>query len=129
MKRAGFLALALFMPVAPALASAPVVFFDWDSARISPQAAAILDSIALQAKREGFVIVRVTGGADRSGSAALNRTLSIRRAEAVRDYLAGRGMPRERMEVVGHGETKPLVETADGVHEPQNRYVIVEFGT
>jgi outer membrane protein OmpA-like peptidoglycan-associated protein len=105
-----------------------MVFFDWDSAAISAQAAAILDSIALQVKAENFKVARLRGSADRSGSARLNRALSCRRAEAVMRYLADRGVAVGSAEIVCAGESAPLVETPDGVHEPQNRYVLIEFG-
>jgi OOP family OmpA-OmpF porin len=122
---AGF---ALFLAAAPAAASVPMVFFAWDSAEIAPHAAAILDSVVAEARRGGFAVVRLEGMADRSGSETYNRRLSLRRAEAVRAFLAARGLPRDRMEVVGWGETRSLVGTDDGVREPLNRNVLVVYG-
>ncbi|HWH16856.1 MAG TPA: OmpA family protein, partial [Allosphingosinicella sp.] len=65
---------------------------------------------------------------DRSGSASYNVGLSQRRADAVRSYLAGRGVPNGAMATEAFGESRPLVETADGVREPQNRRVEITFG-
>ena len=47
--------------------------------------------------------------------------------EAVRDYLVSRGVPTRLIGVLGYGEAQPLVETADGVVEPQNRYAMILF--
>ena len=47
--------------------------------------------------------------------------LSLRRANAVKDQLVREGIPATQIVVVGKGESQPLVPTADGVREPQNR--------
>jgi outer membrane protein OmpA-like peptidoglycan-associated protein len=65
----------------------------------------------------------VTGHADRSGSDAYNMALSLRRANAVKDQLVREGIAANQIVVVGRGESQPLVPTADGVREPQNRRV------
>jgi len=67
--------------------------------------------------------IGVTGHADRSGSDAYNMALSLRRANAVKDQLVREGIPASAITVVGRGESQPLVQTADGVREPQNRRV------
>jgi outer membrane protein OmpA-like peptidoglycan-associated protein len=54
--------------------------------------------------------------------------LSQRRADSVRSYLAGRGIPDGSIATEAFGESRPLVETADGVREPQNRRVEITFG-
>jgi outer membrane protein OmpA-like peptidoglycan-associated protein len=70
----------------------------------------------------------LAGHADRSGPADYNVGLSQRRANNVRSYLAGHGIPDGVMTTQAFGESRPLVETADGVREPQNRRVEVTFG-
>ena len=49
--------------------------------------------------------------------------LSLRRANAVKDALVREGVPATGIAVIGRGESQPLVQTADGVREPQNRRV------
>jgi outer membrane protein OmpA-like peptidoglycan-associated protein len=49
--------------------------------------------------------------------------LSLRRANAVKGALVQNGVPATAISVVGKGESQPLVQTADGVREPQNRRV------
>ena len=56
----------------------------------------------------------------------LNRTLSERRAIAVRNYLEARyGVSPNRLEAVGFGDKQLLVDTAPQVNEPRNRRVQV----
>jgi outer membrane protein OmpA-like peptidoglycan-associated protein len=104
------------------------VFFDWDRSDITPQAAAILDNAAAAYQQTGQAQVMLAGHADRSGSAQYNVGLSQRRADSVRQYLAGRGVPDTAVATEAFGEGRPLVETADGVREPQNRRVEITFG-
>jgi hypothetical protein len=47
--------------------------------------------------------------------------LSLRRANAVKDALVRDGVPAPAILVIGKSETRPLVQTADGVREPQRR--------
>jgi OOP family OmpA-OmpF porin len=63
----------------------------------------------------------VTGHTDLSGSVAYNQRLSERRAEAVRQALVREGLTAGAISTIGRGKTQPLVPTADGVREPQNR--------
>jgi outer membrane protein OmpA-like peptidoglycan-associated protein len=105
-----------------------IVFFDWDKSDITPQAAAILDNAAAAYQQTGQANVVLAGHADRSGSDQYNVGLSQRRADAVKDYLAGHGVPDSAMSTEAYGESRPLVETADGVREPQNRRVEITFG-
>jgi outer membrane protein OmpA-like peptidoglycan-associated protein/opacity protein-like surface antigen len=105
-----------------------IVFFDWDKDEITPAAAAILDNAAAAYQQTGRASVTLAGHADRSGAADYNVGLSQRRANNVRSYLAGRGVPDGSISTEAFGESRPLVETADGVREPQNRRVEITFG-
>jgi len=97
-----------------------IVFFDWDSAAITPPAAAILDNAARFYRELRNCAIVITGHTDRSGSETYNALLSRRRAESVGAYLRRRGLTAE-IRFEPFGEARPLVETPDGVHEPQNR--------
>jgi outer membrane protein OmpA-like peptidoglycan-associated protein len=115
-------------PPPPCVAGPFMVFFDWDRDEITPQASAILDNAASAYQTCGQAQVMIAGHADRSGSDQYNVGLSQRRAANVRSYLAGRGIPDGVMTTEAFGESRPLVETADGVREPQNRRVEITFG-
>ena len=114
--------------VAPAPIPGPfIVFFDWDRSDITPEAASILDNAAAAYQQTGSANVTLAGNADKSGSDQYNVGLSQRRADAVRSYMVGRGIPDGTISTEAFGEGRPLVETADGVREPQNRRVEINF--
>jgi OmpA-OmpF porin, OOP family len=112
-------------PPAPAAPSAPsfMVFFDWDRSDLSAQAMSTIRQVAQAYKQRGSARVTATGHTDRSGPDDYNMALSLRRANAVKDALVREGVPATAISVVGRGESQPLVQTADGVREPQNRRV------
>jgi outer membrane protein OmpA-like peptidoglycan-associated protein len=112
-------------PPAPTSPQAPsfMVFFDWDRSDISPQALNTIRQVAQAYKTKGSARVTATGHTDKSGPDDYNMALSLRRANSVKDALVREGVPATAISVIGRGETQPLVQTADGVREPQNRRV------
>lgn len=100
-----------------------LVFFDWDKADITADARAIITAAAANAKTMTVTRIETTGHADRSGTDAYNLRLSKRRADAVKAELARLGIPSKEIVVRWKGEREPLVQTPDGVREPQNRRV------
>src|SRR4051812_6365128 len=123
--RFGAPATAAAPPPAPPAAAAPsfMVFFDWDRSDLSAQALNTIRQAAGQFKTRGNARITATGHADRSGPDNYNMALSLRRANAVKDALGREGVPATAISVLGRGESQPLVQTADGVREPQNRRV------
>lgn len=113
------------MPVAaaPAPARTYLVFFDWDRADLTDRARQIIADAATNARTVSSTRIEVSGHADRTGGAAYNQRLSERRAEAVAQELTRRGIARNEITVQGFGFDRPLVPTAMGVREPQNRRV------
>jgi OOP family OmpA-OmpF porin len=105
------------------------VFFDWDSAEVTAGASEVLRQAAENAKESRLTVVRIVGHADRSGPVGYNKTLSERRANAVAQELGRHGLSTNDVAIYGQGETEPLVETGDGVREPQNRRVRVIMGS
>jgi outer membrane protein OmpA-like peptidoglycan-associated protein len=111
-------------PAAPSVAPPSfMVFFDWDRANISDQALATIRQAAQAFKTKGNARITATGHTDTSGPESYNMALSLRRANAVKDALVREGVPATAITVVGRGESQPLVQTGDGVREPQNRRV------
>ena len=100
-----------------------LVFFDFDSSKLTPEATSIVASAATDALRGESTRIGVTGHTDRSGTDAYNQALSVRRADTVRRQLVADGVDDTLIAVRGVGEADPLVPTADGVREPQNRRV------
>jgi len=110
---------------APAPAAPPsfMVFFDWDRSNLSQQALNTIKQAADAYKTKGNARITATGHTDTSGPEAYNMALSLRRANTVKDALVRDGVPATAIAVVGRGEQGLLVQTGDGVREPQNRRV------
>jgi OOP family OmpA-OmpF porin len=118
-------------PVKPTVVCTPgpyIVFFDWDKSDITPEAAGILDNAISNYQNCGNASVMLAGHADRSGSASYNVGLSQRRADSVKAYMTGHGIPAGVIGTEAFGESQPRVATADGVRELQNRRVEVTYG-
>ncbi|WP_372622973.1 OmpA family protein [Falsiroseomonas sp.] len=109
--------------VAPAPARTYLVFFDFDRADLTDRARQIIAEAAQNSTRVQTTRIEVAGHADRAGNPQYNQRLSERRAMAVAQELERRGIPRQAMVIQAFGESRPLVPTADGVREPQNRRV------
>jgi OmpA-OmpF porin, OOP family len=120
----------------PARAHAPArapsvslnVDFATGSAVLTPQAMQALDALGgvLGNPNLAAYHFRIEGHTDTVGSAALNKTLSERRAEAVVDYLTSKyNVSPSRLQAVGMGEQGLLVRTPDQTPEPRNRRVLV----
>jgi OOP family OmpA-OmpF porin len=87
-----------------------VDLFDFNKATVTEAARARIDSEIL-AKLSGFSsikVVIVSGHTDRLGSQAYNQKLSEKRAEAVKDYLASKGVDAGKIQATGFGKTSPV---------------------
>ncbi len=85
------------------------LLFPTNSAELSPAAKPKLDELAavLRAKPEANDVI-AKGFTDDTGDAAFNMALSQRRAQAVSDYLASQGVPKDRIMTRGLGEANPI---------------------
>ncbi len=108
---------------APAPARSYLVFFDWDKASLTDRARQIIAEAAQNSTRVQVTQIQVAGHADRTGPEAYNMALSRRRADNVAAELVRLGVPKNVITIQAFGDTKPLVPTAAGVREPQNRRV------
>jgi OOP family OmpA-OmpF porin len=110
-------------PPAPQEARTYLVFFDWDRADLSARARQIVAEAAAASTKTQTTTIEVNGYTDLSGTAAYNQRLSVRRAQSVEAELVRDGVNRSEISIHGYGESNPLVPTAKGVREPQNRRV------
>jgi OmpA-OmpF porin, OOP family len=130
-------ACAMLPPPPPPVTAAPppqppppvyLVFFDWNSAVVTPNGSEVI-KLAANAFRAGApVTLQVTGFTDTSGSADYNQRLSVRRANAAAAVLVQDGVPQNALMVSGRGQNDLRVPTPDGVREPQNRRVEIVAG-
>jgi flagellar motor protein MotB len=103
------------------------VLFAFNRATIRSQAARVLGEIAGSLRRRAANrSIRVDGHTDAVGSAAYNRRLSLRRAQAVRRWLVTRGrISASRIAVRGYGERRPVAANASASGRKRNRRVVV----
>ncbi len=92
------------------------VLFDFDKYNIKPQFFNLLDEVASIFHQNPDLRVIVEGHTDNIGTAKYNMKLSIRRANAVRDYLVKKGVAKDKMKVEGFGFSRPVAtnETDEG---------------
>ncbi len=108
---------------APVPSRTYLVFFDWDRADLTDRARQIVAEAAQASTRVQTTRIEVQGNADRSGTPVYNQKLSLRRAQTVAAELVRHGIQRSEIVIQAFGDTRPLVPTAPGVREPQNRRV------
>jgi outer membrane protein OmpA-like peptidoglycan-associated protein len=105
-----------------------VVHFDFDTADLQTDSAAVLDKLAAVLKAHPEVVrVRIDGHTDTQGPEGYNLQLSKRRAKAVVDALVQRGIQRSRLDSKGFGESSPVVPDVDADAHAVNRRVEVRI--
>lgn len=107
-----------------ATAGSDRVLFAFDSYDLDERARSILDAQAAWLARNGQVRVTIEGHADERGTREYNLALGERRALAVRDYLAARGISATRMNTISYGKERPAVEGSDEEAWSQNRRAV-----
>ncbi|MFV0565260.1 MAG: OmpA family protein [Flavobacteriaceae bacterium] len=83
------------------------IYFDYDSAKIDNNAQVILDGLANALQGNNSYNVQIDGNADSIGSDSYNKSLSSKRAEAVKQYLVSKGLSNSAISTMGLGEDKP----------------------
>ena len=104
------------------------VFFESDSSELTPQARATLEKQAQWLRQYGNYAFTIEGHADERGTREYNIALGARRAQAVRDYLAARGIPASRMRTVSYGKERPVAVCNDISCWSQNHRAVTVLG-
>ncbi|MBB5660509.1 peptidoglycan-associated lipoprotein Pal [Brevundimonas halotolerans] len=97
------------------------VYFDLDSYQLRADAYPQLDAQAAWLRRYPEITVRIEGNADERGTREYNLALGARRAEAVRTYLIGRGIPASRIDTISFGKERPIAQGSNEAAFAQNR--------
>lgn len=98
-----------------------MVFFDYDQASIRADAQATLDAKVAVLREDGTVTLRIVGHADERGSTEYNLALGMRRAQSIKDYMAGYGIAATRLDIQSMGEERPLVRASNEEAWGRNR--------
>ena len=100
--------------------------FEFDSSVIDTIASgAELDALAEFMTENPNIIIEISGYTDNTGDATHNKTLSLERAEAVKNAMIERGIEAYRMVATGYGESRPLVPNDSEKNKALNRRVEV----
>jgi OOP family OmpA-OmpF porin len=99
------------------------VNFEYNKAKMEPNARTILDQVAVELKRYPDVSVEVDGYTDSRGTPMYNQRLSERRAAAVQQYLVSSGVAVERVTAKGFGLNNPVADNATEEGRALNRRV------
>jgi peptidoglycan-associated lipoprotein len=104
----------------------PVIYFAYDSDVLVPSETANLDKIAAYLNNHPSLGLVIEGHCDSRGTDEYNRALGERRANAIRAYLAGRGVADAKMKTVSYGKDKPAVDgSGEGIWRQNRRGVPV----
>lgn len=119
-------------PVVPVIISEKVTFaadafFDFDKAVLKPEGKAKLDEVVTKLNSINLEVIIAVGHTDSVGSDTYNEKLSVRRAEAVKAYLVGKGIEKNRVYTEGKGKKQPVAENKTAAGRAKNRRVEIEF--
>ena len=99
------------------------ILFDFGQATIKPESTPTLNEVVDMMEDHGDLRLRIEGHTDNVGSDDANRTLSERRAAAVRQYLIARGVDDGRLTTAGLGEERPRSSNDTDEGRAENRRV------
>ena len=100
-----------------------IIYFEYDSAKLTSESIAILETHGNFIAGNGEVKVRLEGHGDERGSREYNIALGDRRAQSVRRVLLFQGASSDQVETVSYGEEKPMDLGHDDAAWSMNRRV------
>ena len=119
------------VPVPPAPVSEKVTFaadafFDFDKSVLKPEAKAKLDDLVSKTGGINLEVIIAVGHTDSVGTDAYNQKLSVQRSEAVKAYLVGKNVEKNRVYTEGKGEKQPVADNKTTEGRAKNRRVDIE---
>jgi outer membrane protein OmpA-like peptidoglycan-associated protein len=107
-------------------ATAPAaLLFGFDSSALATGATDALDQLLSLVHAHAETTFTVAGYTDSIGSPAYNQQLSVRRAQAVANWLESHGVPLDQLIVVGNGASDPIASNATSAGRADNRRVVL----
>jgi OOP family OmpA-OmpF porin len=113
-------------PTSEKVTFAADAFFDFDKAVLKPEGRAKLDDLVSKMTGINLEVVIAVGHTDAVGSDSYNQKLSIRRADAVKNYLTTKGIEKNRVYTEGKGEKQPVADNKTREGRAKNRRVEIE---
>ena len=90
------------------------IYFEFDKANITNQAAFELDKLVSIMKKYPKMIIRAESHTDSRGPASYNKLLSERRAKSTAQYVISKGIDENRISGFGMGEEDPKIDCSSG---------------
>lgn len=104
----------------------PKIYFSYDKDSLGTSEQRKLDQVANYLNSNAGIYLIIEGHCDERGSLEYNRALGERRALSVKDYLATKGVPSERLRTISYGEEKPaLGGTGEAVFSKNRRAELI----
>ncbi|WP_286233807.1 OmpA family protein [Thalassotalea sediminis] len=103
------------------------ITFATNQSYISTGFHATLNDVAKVLRKYEKTLLSIEGHTDSTGSHQYNQTLSLQRAQSVKDYLIQRNIVNNRLKVTGYGEGKPLVNNNSAQNRALNRRVEIQI--
>ncbi|TGK08842.1 OmpA family protein [Leptospira fletcheri] len=112
--------------IAKGVESSPVRF-EKNSISVTSSSRKTLDHLSRLLKRKPELKITLTGHTSNEGSEEANRKVSLLRAEMVRDYLLGNGVPAQRISIQAKGATEPVADNSSEAGRHENRRVEIRI--
>lgn len=110
------------------IADLDMIHFDYDRATIKPEWLTVLDQHAQWLASRPHVYVQVEGHCDERGTEEYNVSLGQLRADAVREYLVGRGVQDFRISTISYGKLRPLTyDQNESAHSLNRRAMFLVY--
>lgn len=113
----------VFIPDVGGKISLRGINFEFNRATLLPSSEDTLKFVAAGLLANPEIHVEISGHTDNIGSANANQLLSLRRAEAVKNYLVSRGVAANRLTTVGYGFTRPIADNRTEEGRAKNRRI------
>jgi OmpA-OmpF porin, OOP family len=95
--------------------------FDSATTRLTPESVATVNDLASVLKAYPSAQVQLVGHTDNTGSPTANQTLSLDRANAIKDTLVAQGVGADRVSTAGYGQDRPVAPNDTEAGKAQNR--------
>jgi outer membrane protein OmpA-like peptidoglycan-associated protein len=89
------------------------IYFDFDKATFKTESYTELNKLEAMLSQNQNIVMEIAGHTDAVGTKEYNQYLSLKRAQAVKEYLTKKGISTRRIKAVGYGKSKPLASNDD----------------
>jgi len=113
-------------PVSEKVTFATDALFDFDKYVLKPESQAKLTDLVDKTKAVNLEVIIAVGHTDSVGTEDYNQKLSVRRSDAIKNFLVGKGIEKNRIYTEGKGEKQPVADNKTSEGRAKNRRVEVE---